>query len=478
MASGRSPGSGARRRGGRSETDALRRLAQLSDLPPAGRDASRGRVPNEEGLKALGDRVNGGRRRGGGAVVPSSNGGAHRRVRRRWSTKRRIFTVLGIALVLLVAVVGGGYLYLQYEWSKVQKVNCTSCTVPVASAIAPFNVLIIGSDTRAGNTGQAAKSFGTEAQSGGQRSDTIKVLHVDPQAGTADLLSIPRDTWVEMSGVPASTGLAGAEKINTAFNGSGSVASGINALTATIENTFGIPIDHTIVIDFQGLINAVGSVGGISMNFPYPVRDCSDQGCYIDNSGLDITTTGCQQLNGNQVLALARSRFFQYDDPAQGGWTADGTGDIGRIERQNLIIDALIEKVESTYNPLTLHSFLDSVVHDITIDNRLGLGTIYELATKYHAFSASRLVDYTLPTVSAQNEGGDVQIVSEPSAQQMLTQFLGSTPNTPTTPPLDVNDDPMSVSATTAPSTSTAASATTATTAPSNAVPFFDPRPC
>jgi LCP family protein required for cell wall assembly len=476
MASGRSSGSGYARRGGRTDGDALRRLSQLGDAPPPPRrESPRDRSANEDGLKALAERIDGRRERSRAGMSAAANGGVHRRRRKRWSTRRKVLTALGTTVILIVAIIGGGYLYLQYEWGKVQKVNCTSCAVQAASAIAPFNVLIIGSDTRAGDTGQAAKSFGTEAQNGGQRSDTIKILHVNPQAGTAEMLSIPRDTWVEMSDIPSSTGLSGPEKINTAFNGSGSVASGINALTATIQNTFGIPINHTIVIDFQGLINAVGSVGGINMDVPYPIRDCSEEGCYIHNSGLDITTTGCQTLNGNEVLALARSRFFQYDDPTN-GWTADGTGDLGRIERQNLIIEALIQKVESTYNPLSLRSFLDSVVHDITIDNKLGLGTIYDLATRYHAFSPSRLVDYTLPTTSATNEGGDVQIVSEPGAQAMLTQFLGSTPNTPTTPPLDVNDDPMSVTTTTAPA---GTGATTATTAPPpNTVPPFDPRPC
>jgi LCP family protein required for cell wall assembly len=386
---------------------------------------------------------------------------------------------------MLVAVVGGGYLYLQYEWGKVKKVDCTSCAVQPVSNIAPFNVLIIGSDTRAGDTGQAAKSFGTEATNGGQRSDTIKILHVDPKLGTARLLSIPRDTWVQMSGIPESTGLSGPEKINTAFNGSGSVPSGINALTETIENTFGIPINHTIVIDFEGLINAVGSVGGVKMNFTYPVRDhdcATASGVCNNNSGLDIPTTGCQVLNGNQTLALARSRFFQYYDPAEGGWNSDGTGDIGRIERQNLIIEALIQKVESTFNPLSLRSFLDSVVHDITIDNKLTLGTVYSLATRYHAFSSSKLVTFTLPTTSGQNYGGDVQLVEEPDAQIMLTQFLGAAPNAPTTPPLDVNSDPISIPSVTSTSVSSSTgSSTPASSTPTTAtttIPPFDPTPC
>jgi LCP family protein required for cell wall assembly len=391
-----------------------------------------------------------------------------------------------VILVLLIALVGGGYLYLQYEWGKVKKVDCTSCAVQPVSSIAPFNVLIIGSDTRKGNTGQAAKSFGTVATAGGQRSDTIKVLHVDPKLGTARILSIPRDTWVEMSGVPESTGLSGPEKINTAFNGSGNVTSGINALTETIENTFGIPINHAIVIDFQGLINAVGSVGGIKMNFNYPVRDydCTTGVCN-NNSGLNIPTTGCQVLNGDQTLALARSRYFEYDDPAEGGWTRDNSSDIGRIERQNLIIEALIQKVESTYNPLTLRSFLASVVHDITIDNKLGLGTVYSLATRYHAFSTSKLVTFTLPTTNGfSSYGGDVELVQEPDAQEMISQFLGAAPSTPTTPPLNVDNDPVTVPTPTSATggassgaTSSGATNSTPTTAITS-IPPYDPTPC
>jgi LCP family protein required for cell wall assembly len=425
-------------------------------------------LANEDGLQTLGQRID--------TAPPGRGGPAHRRRRRRWSTKRRVLTTLGIVVVLLVAVVGSGYAYLRYEWGKVQKVTCTSCAV-VTSSIAPFNVLIVGSDTRAGNTGQAAKSFGTTTDAGGQRSDTIKILHVDPQAHTAELLSIPRDTWVEMSGVPESSGLSGPQKINTAYN------TGVNPLVDTIQNTFGIPINHFVVIDFQGLIDAVGSVGGINMNFTYPVRDCSAEGCYIDNSGLNIPTTGCQTLNGNQVLALARSRYFEYDDPALGGWNGDPTSDLGRIQRQDFIVEALMSKVESTYNPLTLKSFLDSVVHDISVDKNLGLGELYDLASTYHAFSPSKLQTLTLPTTPGQNFGGDVQIVEEPQAQEMITAFLGTAPESPTTPPLDVNSDPITVPTLTAggvPET-VAGSPTSAPSGPTTTtttIPAFDPTPC
>jgi LCP family protein required for cell wall assembly len=465
MAGGRSP----RSAGSRPSNDPLKGLVGLGQRADNG-DSDSGPVANQAGLTALGDRIDG--RPPGG--VPKHRAGR----RRRWSRRRKILVGLGVFVLLIVAVVGAGYGYLRYEWSKVAKVACTSCTAP-ASPIAPFNVLLVGSDTRLGNSGQAAQSFGTTTQSGGQHSDTIKIVHVDPQTGTARLLSIPRDTWVNVTGLPTNEDLNGPEKINASFNNISDPGIGANSLIQTIEQTFGIPISHFVVVDFIGLINAVQSVGGINMQVNFPVRD-NDNG--NNNSGLNITTTGCQTLSGDQTLALARSRFFEYDDPATGGWTYDQSSDIGRIERQNLIIEALMSKIESTYNPFTLHSFLSSVVNDIEIDKQLGLGELYDLANKYHAFSPSKLQDFTLPTTPAVTPGGaDVELVQEPQAQQMLTQFLGAAPNAITTPPLDQYSNPISVPDLTT-TTLPAAGSTTAppTTAPiaANTVPAYDPTPC
>src|SRR5580658_7496982 len=457
MAGGRSSGDsgpGGRRPG----NDPLRRLANLGDgplPPPAPAPASPARgVANEDRLRALGHQIE------GRPATRRGRGGGGRR-RPRWSRRKKVLTTLTVVVALLLIAIGGTYAYVRSDFGQVTKLACSACAAPTNDAITPFNVLIIGSDSRAGNTGQAAQSFGTASEVAGQRSDTIKILHVDPQTKSAELLSIPRDTWVEMSGIPANSGLSGPNKINTAFN------DGPVPLVQTIQNTFGIPIEHFVVVDFGGLINAVQSVGGINMHLNYPVRDNDDGN---NNSGLDITTTGCITLNGNETLALARSRYFEYDDPAEGGWTYDPTSDLGRIERQNLIIDALMQKVESTYNPLTLKSFLDSVVHDIAIDKNLGLGELYSLASTYHAFSPSKLTTYTLPTTSAQSEaGGDIEVVEEPEAQQMLTAFLGGVPEAVSTPPLDEYSDPISVPAgsgspPTTPSSTVAGALTTSTT--------------
>ena len=117
----------------------------------------------------------------------------------------------------------------------------------------------------------------------------------------------------------------------------------------------------------------------------------------MNQAGLNITSTGCQTLTGSTALALARSRYYEYE-VRPGDWEYDGTGDLGRIQRQNAIIEALIDKAKSTYNPITLNSFLGSIVNDVTVDQNMSFGLMLSLAETYHAFSGSALQTYTLPT--------------------------------------------------------------------------------
>jgi LCP family protein required for cell wall assembly len=373
-----------------------------------------------------------------------------------------------VAIVLLLTA--SGYGYLRYRWSQISTSVCSSCVA--AATGAPFNVLIVGSDSRAGNT--ASSVGGDAAEVAGERSDTIKILHVDPGAGTATLLSIPRDTYVTLSGMPAGTGLAAENKINSAFN------NGPNPLITTIEDTFGIPISHFVIVDFDGVINAVNTVGGVDLDFPYPARDDDDGN---NNSGLDIASPGCQVLNGSMTLALSRSRYYQYE--VNGKWVSDPTSDLGRIERQNAIIEALIQKAKSSDNPLTLNAFLGAIVHDVTVDKNMSFSEMFDLAERYKAFSASSLQPVTLPTVSGTSvTAGDVEIVDEPTAQEVIAQFLGGAPNPASTPPLDANSNPLVVpsvptspTVSSSPTKSTPSGSGSATVTPTPP-PSFDPTPC
>jgi LCP family protein required for cell wall assembly len=439
-------------------------VSERPDDPLSGLRRLQDRSDPLAGLKKLGDTVERGTTRRKSRDASSS------KQRRRW----KYALVAGIALVLLaVGVVAGEYGYVQWKLSQIKSVRCRSCksTMPGKA----FNVLVVGSDSRVGNAGSAARSFGSASQIGGQRSDTIKIVHVDPAAGVARVLSVPRDTFVSLSGMPAGSGLSTENKINTAFD------DGIEPLVQTIQNTLGIPINHYVTIDFSGVINLVNAVGTISLDFPYPARDDDDGN---NNSGLQITQPGCQSINGNMALALARSRFYQYYE--NGSWHSDPSSDLGRIERQNIVISAIIDKAKSDLNPIALNRVLGAVVGDITKDPPLSGNDLVSLATKYHAFSGSSLQTWTLPTIGVKtSDYGDVEVIQEPQADQAIAQFLGAAaPLSISTPPLDGNGYPQAAPTTAtspttaAPSSSISGTVATTTTVPPESPTSFDPKVC
>jgi LCP family protein required for cell wall assembly len=374
--------------------------------------------------------------------------------------------VVGLALV----GVGTGYAYVQYRFSQVAKVTVKHLKkAPVGQ---PFNVLLIGSDSRVGESAADAAHLGDQSTAGGQRSDVVKIVHIVPATGQVSVLSIPRDTVVTVAGDTSQIGKY--NRINATYN------VGPDQLVQTIEANFGIPIEHVVQINFEGFRGAVDAIGGIYLNFPYPAKDAY--------TGLDIATRGCQHVNGGYSLAVARSRHYQYYK--DGYWQFDGTSDFGRIQRQNAFLKAVINQAEKQYNPLTLNAFVGSVVQGITIDSTFKIGDLISLAQQFHTFASQSLATATLPTYAANSSEfgylGSVLYVQGTQANQVITQFLGAPPEAALTPP----PGPYGVVPTTTTSstypTSTTLNATggntPGTSAPSATTTTvetdFDPTPC
>ncbi len=185
MANGRPPGDGPQRPPGRPGRKPANEegLSALARQMRGGEDP--GQVANESGLRELGARVDAsrpkGRRRSGKA---------------RWSTRRKVVISLVSLVVVIGLVVGGTYGYLWYRYSQISKVHIAD-EVAAASG-QPFTVLVIGSDTRVGESSQAASEFGSSSEVTGQRSDVVQLWRVTPAAKTIQVMSIPRDTVVTM----------------------------------------------------------------------------------------------------------------------------------------------------------------------------------------------------------------------------------------------------------------------------------------
>jgi LCP family protein required for cell wall assembly len=406
--------------------------------------------------------------------------GARVRHRRHRSTGKKLASAGLVVVLVIVGVVGGSYAYAKWRFDQIARVHVAGEVKPISGQ--PFNILMIGSDSRAGLTGLVAKQTGATSSSvAGQRSDVVKIIHVDPSAGTISMVSIPRDTMVTLL---ANQSLFGKfNRINVNFG------NGPSLLAQTITANFGIPINQTIVVSFAGLINAADALGGVYLDFPYPSWD--------PYSGLRILHPGCQLVTGFQALALTRSRHFYYnvdhakvfpnvdaspDAVYEAGWIYDPTSDFGRIDRQNAFLRGMVDQAKKLYNPLTINSFLSKLPQGITLDQNFSLNELISLAVRFHSINSNAIQTWTLPTVAVNNTPlGDVLYVDQPEAQQMLVNIFGNElKSPPDAPPNTSNEEqpPPTLTTTTVPSASTSSSKASATTNPTLAVSNFDPVPC
>ncbi len=483
------------RRGGENPSErGLRALGDQIERRARGDDGATRDVAGQDRLRALGEAIDQRGAAGQGAAGRGAAGqgvarrrsprrgllgsrlhdvgapsGGSRRPRNRWSTRRKVVTALLSLLVLLLAVAGGLYAYARYRYGQLEKV-AVSDLHPVAAG-QPFNMLVVGSDSRLG--AKAATGVGTSTTVTGQRSDVVMVWHIVPATKQITILSIPRDTMTQMVGKDASQ-FGRFNRINASYN------SGPGQLVQTIQDNFGIPISHVLEVNFSGFKGAVDALGGVYMDFHYPARDAW--------SGLSITTPGCTLLNGTEALAVARSRHYQYD--VHGQWIYTPTGDLGRIQRQDAFLRALVDAAKRELNPLKLNAFLGSLPQGLVIDQTLSLGDILRLAVDFHSVTPSSITTYTLPTttVGAVTPWGDVLFVSQPADQELLVKIFGNELMRPTAPPPGTNLQPeappsVATSPATAPSNSAPGSGSGASTASApapvpNSTPTFDPVPC
>ena len=459
------------------------------DEPASGRSAkSKQSLANQHRLLELGDAVD-------------QQGGAKRKRRkvRPHRVRRRIIISAVVLIVLIAGVVVGSYYYANYRFNAIPKISVAHEVKPISGK--PFNILMIGSDSRVGLSGIVARQTGaTNPSVAGQRSDVVKIIHVDPDAGVISMVSIPRDTVVTLLANQSLYGQYNRINVN--------LGNGPSLLAQTITANFGIPINQTIVVSFAGLINVADALGGVYLDFAYPAFD--------PGSDLWIRHAGCQLVKGPPALAVTRSRHYYYNvrgsgtipshwaslsasqlysDLSNEGWLYDGTSDLGRIARQDAFLRAMIDQAKKLYNPLTINKFLSAIPQGITLDSNFSLNELIGLAVRFHGINANGIRTYTLPTTAVNNTSlGDVLFVKQPYSQEQLVGIFGSQLEKPTNPPpnaqLQTLQPPfVAVTTTTLPVTTTTkkttgkkhvTSTSTATTTanPTLAVPNFDPRPC
>ncbi|GAB2454268.1 LCP family protein [Xylanimonas ulmi] len=296
--------------------------------------------------------------------------------RRRRRKGRVIAAVAAVVLVLVLAWPVG---LLIWANGKIQHIEALSG----APGTPGTTYLLAGSDARG--------SGGIEDETTGARTDTIMLLH-KPSSGPAALLSLPRDSFVEIPG-------HGSNKLNAAF-----AFGGAPLLVATVEHLTGLTVDHYVEVGFGGIADVVDAVDGVNLCLDLDVNDA--------NSGLQWTS-GCHDVDGATAIAFSRMR---YSDPQ---------GDIGRTERQRQLISAVTGKVADPgliFRPSAQVSLADAGLGALTVDEDTNILNFVGLALAFRAANGPGGVTGT-PWIASVNYrpgggvGSTVQLDAERNAQ-------------------------------------------------------------
>jgi LCP family protein required for cell wall assembly len=335
--------------------------------------------------------------------------------RRRRSGRQRV--LLGLGIVVVMAVLAGAAV-IGYGWYRWNQVDQQDLQLAEAGLDGPQNFLIVGSDSRdvIDENDADADAFLNEpgASGSGQRSDTIMIARVDASTKAIDLLSFPRDLWVpiEPSGEE--------QRINTAYSNGGA-----QNLIDTINADFGIEIHHYVEINFDSFKGVIDAVDGVPMYFDRPMRD--------EHTGLYQYELGCVTLDGDQGLAFARARHLETKND-RGNWYTDPSGDLGRVNRQQVFMQAVLDRAQQRFGDLDVRAINDivsSTADNLSIDSGLALGDLVELGRAFRGFSGDQIVTHTLPVTPFMTNGGaSVLRLDEVLAEEVLNVFRGLPPGT------------------------------------------------
>ncbi len=285
------------------------------------------------------------------------------------------------------------------EKPKPNRLLVTQLDVEPIGGVTAENTLIIGTDSRANVDAEQTDTFG---EVGGKRSDTIMLLRIDKKGEEAAILSFPRDLFVNI----AETGKN--DRINSAYAGS------TKRLVKTIQQNFGVPINHVVEVDFSGFQSVVGTLGGVNFCFENPVRD--------PKTGL-AQEAGCRILDPVQSMSLVRSR--KLEEFKSGKWVTDPRGDLGRVLRQQEFIRQVMQRAIDAggRNPVTANALITDLTKAIRIDGTYSTLDLIGLANLFRGFEPSSLQAFTVDSKPARVDGKAVLLVNREPASEKVALF-------------------------------------------------------
>lgn len=252
---------------------------------------------------------------------------------------------------------------------------------------APFYMVLMGEDKRPG------EKIGN--------SDTLMVAHVDPPRKRVSLLSIPRDSRVQIPGY-------GHQKINAA-----ALLGGPKLTIETVKLLTGLPISHYMIVDFNGFKDLVDAVGGVTVNVPQHIKDPK---AASHNWRAEVLGKGVQWLDGAHALTFVRSRAF-------------ANGDITRVHDQQIFLKALAKKTMQPGNVVHIPAIADAVMKNVTTD--MSVEDLLGLAADLKGLGDNGVEGATMPGSPKYIGGVAYVIVNRPALAEMVRRVEVGQPLTP-----------------------------------------------
>jgi LCP family protein required for cell wall assembly len=294
---------------------------------------------------------------------------------RRRRVLRRVLISIGVLGLVLALAIGGGVWFLTDRYGgSISRVSDVFTRLdqsprpapasPVHGTGTPVTFLLVGSDTRGHfDPGQLPDS----------RSDAIMIARFTADRQHAQVISIPRDSWVDIPG-------HGRNKINASY-----AFGGPSLLIKTVEQLTKVRIDHFVAIDFDGIIKVTDDLGGVDV----VVAETTTWGPYTFPAGVN-------HLNGDQARWYLGQRYG-----LQGG-------DFDRVKRQQQYLRSMFGKLFSSNtftDPARLDKALLAVTRSVAIDDTLSNGNLLSLAYSMRDVTPKNVQYFTAPVLGTGREG-------------------------------------------------------------------------
>ena len=324
--------------------------------------------------------------------APAEVGGEHR----SWGRRLRIVAVAVVALAAVFAVAVG--VFAVHLDSNIERIGDPFADLPSRPPVVtpspepseepepelPMNVLLLGSDSRISAGDPSAWEFGA------QRTDVMMLVHITADRQSVQVMSIPRDSWVEIPGY-------GMAKLNAAYS-----FGGPPLLIQTFEALTGVHIDHFAMTDFESFADITDALGGVHLT----LLETMHRG--------DVTLPpGEHLMTGAQALVYVRERFHL------------PRGDFDRVLRHQAWMRAILAEVDAEgllRDPARVVRFLDAVSHSIAVDAGLTRTVMQELLWECREVTSADVDFFTVPIqgISTSDDGQSIVLLNRPHFDELM----------------------------------------------------------